>query len=106
MNDRLKKLLELLQESEKDAFILFAVAKEYEKLNQLDLALNHYQRLYMFHPDYVGLYYHWGKLLEELDDAKKAIEIYKLGIDVSVKQNDKHAEKELRAAKYNSELLL
>jgi len=106
MSDRLNKLLDLLHESPTDSFILFAVAKEYENLNNQEEALNFYKKLFELNSAYVGLYYHWGKLLEELDQTEKALEVYSLGIDISLKLKDAHAENELRAAKYNCELLL
>ncbi|MEY3323560.1 MAG: hypothetical protein RLZZ417_3143 [Bacteroidota bacterium] len=105
MSDRLNKLLDLLQESPTDSFILFAVAKEFENLNQQDVALRYYEKLYALNSTYVGLYYHWGKILEDLDQISKALEVYTLGIDISLKLKDTHAEKELRAAKYNCEML-
>ena len=38
---RLKQLLSYLEATPKDSFLLFAVAKEYEGQNQLDLSLIH-----------------------------------------------------------------
>jgi len=105
MTDRLDKLLSLFRECPTDSFLLFAIAKEYEHLNDKEKANYYYQHLFEMDADYVGLYFHWGKLLEEMDEQEKALEIYAKGIEVSAKLNDIHAEKELRAAKYNCEML-
>lgn len=105
MSERLNKLLALLHESSNDSFILFAIAKEYENLNNQEESLNYYQKLFELNSAYVGLYYHWGKLLEEINEIEKALEIYSLGIEVSLKQKDTHTENELRNAKYNCEIL-
>ena len=61
MSDRLKRLQSFLDASPGDSFILFAIAKEYEKLNQPNEALDHYLTLKSNDPEYVGLYYHLGK---------------------------------------------
>jgi len=42
LSDRLKRLQSFLDASPGDSFILFAIAKEYEKLNQPNEALDHY----------------------------------------------------------------
>jgi len=106
MTDRLYKLLDLLKESPTDSFIIFAVAKEYENLNNQEEARGYFEKLFELNSAYVGLYYHWGKLLEEMDQTDKALEVYTLGIDIALKLKDAHAENELRAAKYNCEMLL
>lgn len=104
-SQRLELLLGILKETPTDSFVNFAIAKEYEIMNDQNEAIQYYERLYQLNPNYVGLYYHWGKINEEINEADKAIYIYTLGIEVAVLQKDGHAEKELRAAKYNCELL-
>jgi tetratricopeptide (TPR) repeat protein len=98
-------LLGILKETPADSFVIFAIAKEYENIGNQNEAIQYYQKLYQLDPNYVGLYFHWGKLHEEINDSGKAIEIYSMGIEVASLQKDGHAERELRAAKYNCELL-
>ncbi|MEY4905516.1 MAG: hypothetical protein RLZZ292_3331, partial [Bacteroidota bacterium] len=62
---RLQQLQQFLAASPDDAFILFALAKEYEKQNDVGLALSYYQILREKQADYVGTYYHLGKLQEK-----------------------------------------
>jgi len=104
-SQRLDLLLSILKETPTDSFVIFAIAKEYENLGNQNEAIQYYQKLYQLDPNYVGLYFHWGKLHEEINDSGKAIEIYSMGIEVASLQKDGHAERELRAAKYNCELL-
>lgn len=104
-SQRLDLLLGILKETPTDSFVIFAIAKEYENLGNQNEAIQYYQKLYQLDPNYVGLYFHWGKLHEEINDSGKAIEIYSMGIEVASLQKDGHAERELRAAKYNCELL-
>lgn len=104
-SQRLDLLLGILKETPADSFVIFAIAKEYENMDEQNQAIQYYEKLYHSDPNYVGLYFHWGKIHEEINDSDKAIEIYSLGIEVASLQKDVHAERELRAAKYNCELL-
>jgi tetratricopeptide (TPR) repeat protein len=101
MSDRLQTLQGLLSDSPDDPFLLFAIAKEYEKLLDFDQALEQYLLLQEKTPDYVGLYYHLGKLYERLDQWDNALETYKKGMTVARKAGDQHALGELAGAKMN-----
>jgi tetratricopeptide (TPR) repeat protein len=96
---RLEQLLQFQTERPNDAFLLFALAKEYEKLGEKDAALAHYQKIVTTTPDYVGVYYHLGKLQEALDQPSEAVATYKAGIAVAQRIGDRHAHSELAAAK-------
>ncbi len=98
---RLEQLLGYLEESPNDTFILFALAKEYEMSGKLELALKHFMSLLNVDPDYVGCYYHLGKLYELLDQPNKAFAAYKEGMEVAKRKNDNHALSELAGAKLN-----
>ena len=104
-SQRLDLLLGILKETPTDSFVIFAIAKEYENLGNQNEAILYYQKLYQSDPNYVGLYFHWGKIHEVINYSDRAIEIYSMGIEVASLQKDGHAERELRAAKYNCELL-
>lgn len=101
---RLKTLQSMLVESPEDSFLQFALAKEYEKIENPDKALDAYLTLLKKDPDYIGLYYHLGKLYEELGDITKALEIYDRGIILAKKLPDFHALSELNNARLNCEL--
>lgn len=105
-NSRLAKLMDFLKESPDDSFILFAIAKEYEKLGTTKEALEYYEKLTIIDPDYVGTYYHLGKLREEKEEAEAALTIYQKGIDIAKKIKDQHALSELMGAKMNLEMEL
>jgi tetratricopeptide (TPR) repeat protein len=103
MTNRLQYLQQLLESSPKDAFVLFAVAKEYEGAGDDSKALAFYLRLLEADAQYVGTYYHLGKLYERAEDTEKAIYTYKQGIEVSRQANDRHAMSELQGALLNLE---
>mgnify|MGYP000184972565 CR=1 FL=1 len=96
---RLQQLLQFHSESPNDAFLLFAIAKEYEKLGNETLSLEYYQKTVATTPDYVGTYYHLGKLLQKKGEIQQALDAFKSGIAVAQKIGDRHALSELAAAK-------
>ncbi|SEN95717.1 Tetratricopeptide repeat-containing protein [bacterium A37T11] len=97
MSDRLNKLLVFLKESPQDPFILYAIATEYLRLERLEEALHSYEKLLQHHPEYVGTYYHLGKLYETLNRKAEAIACYEQGIKVARSKRDMHALSELQA---------
>ncbi len=99
MNQRLQRLQQLLEASPDDAFLLFAVAKEFEYSGDADRALQQYQHLRDRHPDYVGLYYHLGKLLEKTGQVSEALSVYQSGMLIARNAGDLHALSELNAAR-------
>lgn len=101
MNTRLLQLLEMLESSPDEPFLLFAIAKEYESAGDEQQALAFYLRLMATDPNYVGLYYHLGKLYESLDDPEKAAETYRAGIERCNMTGDQHALSELQGALLN-----
>ena len=103
-NWRLKYLYDLLEEGQDQEFLLFALAQEYYKLNQLDKAKEYYLKLQDINPDYVGLYYHLAHTYTELGEHDLAMECYENGIKVARKLGDQHALGELMNAKTNFEL--
>ncbi len=82
-----------------DPFLLFALAKEHEKMGDDATALQQFLRLKEQHPDYVGLYYHLGKLYERAGSSEDAFNVYREGMDVARMVHDQHAFNELAAAK-------
>ncbi|MDX1910675.1 MAG: tetratricopeptide repeat protein [Saprospiraceae bacterium] len=98
MTNRLQYLSQLLESSPNDTFVLFALAKEHENTGADEQALAFYRRLEATDSDYVGLYYHLGKLLERLKNPDEAIKTYKKGIETSRRLQDRHAMSELQGA--------
>jgi len=73
MTKRLEELLGFYDEDDPDPFILFALAQEYEQINEDD-ALAHYDKLYSSHPDYIGCYYHYAGLLAKTGSPERALQ--------------------------------
>lgn len=101
MNERLAKLNAFLAENPTDSFILFAISKEYENLNDFEQAKEHFVKLLQKDENYVGAYYHLGKCYEKLTEFENANETYKKGMLIAKTNKDLHALSELAGAKLN-----
>jgi tetratricopeptide (TPR) repeat protein len=96
---RLKQLFTFLEKSPKEPFILFAIAKEYEKADASEQALEYYQKIELGTPEYVGTYYHLGKLQEKMGKDAVAFTTYKKGMAIAKQAGDNHSFSELAGAK-------
>ena len=96
--ERLEKLKELLKESPADSFLNHALALEYLKLDNHTAAQQVFENLLARDPDYVGSYYHLGKLLEAKGEKEEAIKWFERGMAAAKRGGDRHALNELQAA--------
>ncbi|MBT8220336.1 MAG: tetratricopeptide repeat protein [Bacteroidia bacterium] len=96
---RIEQLKDFLKESPEDSFLRFALAKEYEKSHQTERALAFFTQIANDDPEYVGLYYHLGKLYLNMGEVRKSFDTYTKGMEVARSQDDKHALSELVAAR-------
>ncbi len=99
--NRLQKLLDFIENEPNDPFLKYALATEYLNANEADKALIYYQDLITNHSDYVGTYYHLGKLYEALNRKADAIKTYQAGMIIARNTKDMHAFSELQGV-YNS----
>jgi tetratricopeptide (TPR) repeat protein len=96
-HDRLQQLFSFLESDPDDAFLIYAIANEYKE-TQPEEALHYYEKLLTRHPDYVGTYYHAGKLYEDMKHPAKAEEVYRKGLQVSRNAGQMHAFAEIQGA--------
>ena len=99
-----ERLKQIIVENPNDTFALFALAKEYEKENDYDNSAQLFEKLLVTDKMYIGAYYHLAKVYEQLDEVKKALNIYTLGIQRATELNDLHSLSELKNAKMNLEI--
>jgi tetratricopeptide (TPR) repeat protein len=102
-NSRINRLYKFLEEDPKDPFVRFALATEYRKIGDVQRALEWFEQLVEDRPDYIGTYYHLGKLYGELGRVTDARETFKKGIETASAIHDFHAISELRSAKVELE---
>lgn len=99
MNEsRVQKLKEFLDADPDDSFSRFALALEHLKIGDSDTALKHFEYIRDHDPEYVGVYYHLGKLYELIGIPKNALKTFTTGITAARKMHDHHAASELEQA--------
>lgn len=101
--DRLKALLGFFEEDPTDPFTRFALAREYQKQDRPEKALEFFEGLVAEDPEYVGTYYHLGKLYESLGRMDDARSTYRSGIQIAQRRRELHALSELQDALLKAE---
>lgn len=98
MKDSRQKIRDLaasLKENPNDSFIKFALALELLKKDDVSKAKVLFESILKQDPDYLGVYYHLGKLYERTDRPEDAQIMFTDGLKVARQQNDKRTELEL-----------
>lgn len=95
-DDRLQKLFAFLENDPTDPFIKYALATEYTKRQEFEKALSYFEDLMENNQEYVGTYYHAGKLYEKLGRPDDAVKTYQKGMSVAKAVRDMHAFSELQ----------
>lgn len=96
--NRMEKLQEYAKAQPEDPFLQHALALEYSKVGDTNLAIEIFIRLLQHQPQYVGSYYHLAALLVQQNRRGEAIEWYEKGMAAAKQAGDTHALQELRAA--------
>ncbi|MBI3404665.1 MAG: tetratricopeptide repeat protein [Acidobacteria bacterium] len=78
-----------------DAFARYGLAMECVGSGELELALEHFEKLVAANPNYVPSYYHYGQLLARLEKPEEAKQVLRTGMEVAKKAGDFHALSEL-----------
>ena len=96
--DRIAKLKEFLKANPDDSFVQHALALEHVKAGDDAEARKLFENILNKDENYIGSYYHLGKLLERSDEKESAIKWYELGMLKAKENGDMHAYNELQAA--------
>lgn len=96
--DRISRLKEFLKANPNDSFVQHALALEYVKAGDDNQARKLFENVLNADENYIGSYYHLGKLLERNDLRKDAVKWYEKGLVKAKEAGDKHAYNELLAA--------
>jgi len=102
--DRISKIKQMLENDKTDSFLLFALAKEYEKLEDFEQAIIIFEKLKTSDAEYVGLYYHLAVIYNEIGKKEQAIKTCNQGIEVCKRTNDRHSLSELQNLGMNIEI--
>lgn len=96
-NNRLETLKSMAEQNPRDSFSRYGLAMEYANSGNLDQALQEYELLLSFNPDYAAAYYHEGQALEKLGRIEEARQVYRRGLEVTKRIGDQHTNSELQA---------
>ena len=96
--DRIAKLKQFLEANPDDSFVQHALALEHVKSGDDAEARKLFENILNKDENYIGSYYHLGKLLERSDERESAIKWYELGMLKAKESGDMHAYNELQAA--------
>lgn len=93
---RIQQLEVMLDENPDDPFLIYALAREYEKNFATMQALLMYEHLVTDHPAYIATYYHYAKLLYTAGNKPEGIKMLQRGIEMGLQEKDAHAVSEMR----------
>ncbi len=96
--DRIEKLRGFLILNPDDNFVKHALALEYIKSGNDDKAEELFEEILANDEQYIGSYYHLGKLLERNNQREKALKWYEKGMMIAKKLGDNHSFNELAVA--------
>lgn len=96
--NRIELLKKYVADDPDDIFSKYALALEYIKAGEDQMAETLMQELITLHPEYLPNYYHFGKLQERKMDFSLASDIYTKGIEVAKTAGDQHTLSELVGA--------
>ena len=97
-NTRLEKLLEFIKEQPDDVFLKYALAMEYQGLNDIEKAKEYFEEVLKVDKNHVAAYYQLGKIFERLNDETSAISIYEKGMEAAKFKNDSRSIREIKTA--------
>lgn len=98
---KIQRLARFLKKNPGDSFTKFALALELLKQEQVSRAQLLFESVLEQDPEYLGVYYHLGKLYEQIGRLNDARDLYETGIDIAVKQNHERTKIELQEALEN-----
>ena len=96
--ERIERIKEMLVANPGDSFLQHALALEYIKIEEDEQARQLFQNLLQQNENYIGSYYHLGKLLERNDRMKDAKEVYERGMFKAKEAGNMHTYNELKTA--------
>lgn len=96
--DKIKKLAGYVKNNPGDSFSKFALALELMKQNAVSKARVLFESVLAQDPDYLGVYYHLGKLYERIELNGEAVSLYQKGMELARKQGNQRTEAELKDA--------
>lgn len=101
---KIKQLARQIKKDPDDSFSKFALALEFRKQGKLKNARILFEDILKNDPDYIGVYYHLGKLYEMYDRLQDAKKMYEQGIPRADRLKKSRTKSELQEALLNLEI--
>lgn len=95
---RLEFLQETLATDPENTFVRYGLAMELQNAGKATEAWAHFDYLLTHHPEYSAAYFQAAMLLMKLDRREEARKVLEVGIEVTGRQGNAHAQSELRGA--------
>jgi tetratricopeptide (TPR) repeat protein len=93
--DRIQMLTQVVNENPNDAFARYGLAMEYSKANDVETAMQHFNRLVELHPDYAAGYFMAAQLLARVGRTDEARAYLTNGIAAAARTGNAHAKGEM-----------
>lgn len=97
-SEKIAKLAMYLKKNPNDSFSKFALALELLKQNEVTKSRVLFESILKQDPEYLGVYYHLGKLYEQIGFLQQAHDLYTEGIELAKNQKNGKTESELKDA--------
>jgi len=96
--NKISQLAKNVQQDPSDTFSKFALALELLKEDQVEKAQLLFEAILKQDPDYLGVYYHLGKLYQRREMYSLAEDMFTKGIQIATKKNESRTKSELSEA--------
>lgn len=96
--NNISRLAKNIQQDPSDTFSKFALALELLKDDRVEKAQLLFEAILKQDPDYLGVYYHLGKLYQRREMYSHAKEMFSKGIKLAEKKNESRTKSELSEA--------
>lgn len=94
----ISRLAKAIKKDPDDIFSKFALALELLKVDSVEKAQFLFEAVLKQDPEYLGVYYHLGKLYQSQGYYKQALQLFEDGITMAARQNEPRAKSELQEA--------
>jgi tetratricopeptide (TPR) repeat protein len=98
MPTRLELLQDMLKKEPLDPFLNYAIALEKANAGDVQEAISIIEGILQRDENYLGAYYQLGKYYESTAQKEKAISIYRRGMEIAKKQDNRKTLGELNTA--------
>ena len=96
-NNRIEQLKKILGDNENDSLTRYMLALEYRELGETEKCRELFEQIIETDPNYTAVYYHLGKLYEDMGRLEEAETTYLTGMQL-VKDKNGREYRELQSA--------